>query len=838
LTEENKNINRVDIIDEMKTSYIDYAMSVIVSRALPDVRDGLKPVHRRIIYAMKELGLTPNKSHRKSARIVGDVLGKYHPHGDQSVYNAMVRMAQDFSIRYELVNGHGNFGSVDGDSPAAMRYTEAKMGKITAELLKDINKDTVNFRANFDNSLQEPIVLPARYPNLLVNGTNGIAVGMATSIPPHNLGEVIDGVVKLIDDPEADIEDLIEIIKGPDFPTRASVLGISRIKKAYRTGRGKIKVKSTARIEEMSRGKSKIIVSEIPYQVNKSRLLEEIANLVKNKKIDGITDLRDESDRNGIRIVIELRQDVNAEIILNKLFKHTKLKITYSIIMLALVNQQPKVMNLYEILYHYLEHQKEVETRRIKYDLDKAEKRAHILEGYKIALDNIDEIIKLIKSSDSTEEAKLELIKAYHFSDVQADAILNMRLSKLTGLEQEKIEEEYASLIEIIKELKKILGDESLLLSIIREDLLTVKEKYGDERKTKIRIGEDEINLGDLIEEQKIVITLTHDGYIKRIPIEIYQKQNRGGRGKTGLKTKESDSIINIITTSTHNELLFFTNYGKVYRKTAYMIREGTRTSKGINLINLLKLDSDEMVTEIISINNFNEGYLVFSTKDGTVKKTELVELNTSRTTGLIAINLKENDAVVNVRKTSGNDDVLLVSSEGKAIRFSEEDVRSMGRNAIGVKGMSLPEGVEIVSMDVINEENKDSELFIATEKGYGKRTSLEKYRNQNRGGKGNITYKVNDKTGLVIGSTIVKEINDIMIINSEGIMIRIAAKDISIIGRNTSGVKIMRTDDESTLISIAKIKKDQEDDSDLEVLEEENSEEIIKEVLETEEEN
>lgn len=838
MTEENKNINRVDIIDEMKTSYIDYAMSVIVSRALPDVRDGLKPVHRRIIYAMKELGLTPNKSHRKSARIVGDVLGKYHPHGDQSVYNAMVRMAQDFSIRYELVNGHGNFGSVDGDSPAAMRYTEAKMGKITAELLKDINKDTVNFRANFDNSLQEPIVLPARYPNLLVNGTNGIAVGMATSIPPHNLGEVIDGVVKLIDDPEADIEDLIEIIKGPDFPTRASVLGISRIKKAYRTGRGKIKVKSTARIEEMSRGKSKIIVSEIPYQVNKSRLLEEIANLVKNKKIDGITDLRDESDRNGIRIVIELRQDVNAEIILNKLFKHTKLKITYSIIMLALVNQQPKVMNLYEILYHYLEHQKEVETRRIKYDLDKAEKRAHILEGYKIALDNIDEIIKLIKSSDSTEEAKLELIKAYHFSDVQADAILNMRLSKLTGLEQEKIEEEYASLIEIIKELKKILGDESLLLSIIREDLLTVKEKYGDERKTKIRIGEDEINLGDLIEEQKIVITLTHDGYIKRIPIEIYQKQNRGGRGKTGLKTKESDSIINIITTSTHNELLFFTNYGKVYRKTAYMIREGTRTSKGINLINLLKLDSDEMVTEIISINNFNEGYLVFSTKDGTVKKTELVELNTSRTTGLIAINLKENDAVVNVRKTSGNDDVLLVSSEGKAIRFSEEDVRSMGRNAIGVKGMSLPEGVEIVSMDVINEENKDSELFIATEKGYGKRTSLEKYRNQNRGGKGNITYKVNDKTGLVIGSTIVKEINDIMIINSEGIMIRIAAKDISIIGRNTSGVKIMRTDDESTLISIAKIKKDQEDDSDLEVLEEENSEEIIKEVLETEEEN
>jgi len=835
LIEENKNVNRIDVIDEMKTSYIDYAMSVIVSRALPDVRDGLKPVHRRIIYAMKELGLSPNKSHRKSARIVGDVLGKYHPHGDQSVYNAMVRMAQDFSIRYELVNGHGNFGSIDGDSPAAMRYTEAKMGQITTELLKDINKETVDFRANFDNTLKEPEVLPARYPNLLVNGTNGIAVGMATSIPPHNLGEVIDGVIKLIDEPEATVEDLIKIIKGPDFPTRASVLGLSKIKNAYRTGRGKVKVKSTARIEEMNRGKSKIIVSEIPYQVNKSRLLEEIANLVKNKKIDGITDLRDESDRNGIRIVIELRQDVNAEIILNKLYKHTKLKITYSIIMLALVNQEPKVMNLYEILSHYLEHQKEVETRRIKYDLDKAEKRAHILEGYKIALDNIDPIIKLIKNSKSTEEAKTELIKAYKLSDIQADAILNMRLSKLTGLEREKIDEEYTGLIEIIKELKKILSDESLLLGIIREDLLAVKEKYGDERKTKIEVGEDEINLGDLIEEKKVVITLTHDGYIKRIPIEIYQKQNRGGRGKTGLKTKESDSIINIITTSTHNELFFFTSHGKVYRKKAYMIKEGTRTSKGINLINLLKLDIDEMVTEIIPINNFNEGYLVFSTKDGTVKKTEIVELDTNRTTGLIAINLKENDAVVNVRKTTGKDDILLISSEGKGIRFSEEDVRPMGRNATGVKGMDLPEGVEIVSMDVINEENKNDSLFIATENGYGKRTNLDQYRNQNRGGKGNITYRVNEKTGLVIGSTIVKDENDIMIINSEGIMIRIASEDVSVIGRNTSGVKIMRTDDDSTLISIAKIKKEKNEDLEDE-LDEENVEEVIEKALETEE--
>jgi DNA gyrase subunit A len=836
LIEENKNVNKIDVIDEMKTSYIDYAMSVIVSRALPDVRDGLKPVHRRIIYAMKELGLSPNKAHRKSARIVGDVLGKYHPHGDQSVYNAMVRMAQDFSIRYELVNGHGNFGSIDGDSPAAMRYTEAKMGQITTELLKDINKETVDFRPNFDNTLKEPEVLPARYPNLLVNGTNGIAVGMATSIPPHNLGEVIDGVVKLIDDPEATVEDLIKIIKGPDFPTRASVLGLSKIKNAYRTGRGKVKVKSTARIEEMNRGKSKIIVSEIPYQVNKSRLLEEIANLVKNKKIDGITDLRDESDRNGIRIVIELRQDVNAEIVLNKLYKHTKLKITYSIIMLALVNQEPKIMNLYEILNHYLEHQKEVETRRIQYDLDKAEKRAHILEGYKIALDNIDPIIKLIKNSKSTEEAKIELIKAYELSDVQADAILNMRLSKLTGLEREKIDEEYAALIETIKELKKILSDESLLLGIIREDLLAVKEKYGDERKTKIEVGEDEINLGDLIEEKKVVITLTHDGYIKRIPIEIYQKQNRGGRGKTGLKTKESDSIINIITTSTHNELFFFTNHGKVYRKKAYMIKEGTRTSKGVNLINLLKLDLDEMVTEIIPINNFNEGYLVFSTKDGTVKKTEIVELDTNRTTGLIAINLKENDAVVNVRKTTGKDDILLISSEGKGIRFSEEDVRPMGRNATGVKGMDLPEGVEIVSMDVINENNKDDSLFIATENGYGKRTKLEEYRNQNRGGKGNITYRVTDKTGLVIGSTIVKDENDIMIINSEGIMIRIASEDVSVIGRNTSGVKIMRTDDDSTLVSIAKIKKEQKEENSEEMLDEKSSEEVIEKALEAEE--
>lgn len=827
MIEENRNLKKVDIIDEMKTSYIDYAMSVIVSRALPDVRDGLKPVHRRIIYAMKELGLTPNKSYRKSARIVGDVLGKYHPHGDQSVYNAMVRMAQDFSTRYELVNGHGNFGSIDGDSPAAMRYTEAKMGKITTELLKDIHKETVDYRPNFDNTLKEPVVLPARYPNLLVNGTNGIAVGMATSIPPHNLCEIIDAVVKMIDDPTTTVEDLIDIVKGPDFPTRASVLGISKIKEAYRTGRGKVKIKSTAEIEEMARGKSRIIVTEIPYQVNKSKLLEEIAKLVRNKKIDGITDLRDESDRNGIRIVVELRQDVNAEIVLNKLFKHTKLKTTYSIIMLALVDQEPKIMNLYEILYHYLNHQKEVETRRVQYDLDKAEKRAHILEGYKIALDNIDPIIKLIKESKSTDEAKEKLIERYKLSEVQADAILNMRLSKLTGLEREKIEEEYQGLIVTIKELKEILADETLLLNIIKEDLLAVKEKYGDERQTQIKVGEDEINLGDLIEEKKVVVTLTHDGYIKRIPIEVYQKQNRGGRGKTGLKTKESDEIINIITTSTHNELLFFTNYGKVYRKKAFMIKEGTRTSKGVNLINLLKLDADELVTEIIPIKAFDDSYLMFCTSSGTVKKTALKELDTNRTTGLIAINLKEGDSVVNVRKTTGDDDIILVSSEGKAIRFSEKDVREMGRNATGVRGMDLPGNSKIVSMDVINSDNESDTLFIASENGYGKRTELERFRIQNRGGKGNIAYKTNQKTGLIIGSTIVKDENDIMIINSEGIMIRIASADVSIIGRNTSGVRIMRTTDESELVSIAKIKID-----------EENEEDVDEEIIESEEES
>ncbi|MEA1974508.1 MAG: DNA gyrase subunit A, partial [Bacillota bacterium] len=807
--EENKKINKVNIVDEMKTSYIDYAMSVIVSRALPDVRDGLKPVHRRIIFAMKELGLTPNKSYRKSARIVGDVLGKYHPHGDQSVYNAMVRMAQDFSIRYELVNGHGNFGSIDGDSPAAMRYTEAKMGKITTELLKDINKETVDFMPNFDNTLKEPIVLPARYPNLLVNGTNGIAVGMATSIPPHNLNEIIDAVIKLIDDKDANIEDLIEIVKGPDFPTKATILGIEKIKNAYRTGRGKIKIKSVATIEEMNRGKSRIIITEIPFQVNKSKLLENIAKLVRNKVIDGITDLRDESSREGIRIVIELRKDVNAEIILNKLYKHSKLKITYSIIMLALVNGEPKILNLYEILYHYLNHQKEVETRRIKFDLDKAEKRAHILEGYKIALDNIDEIIKIIKASKSTQEAKQSLIIKYKLSDIQADAILNMRLQKLTGLEQEKIDEEYNQLIKNIKELKTILGDEILLLSIIRTNLVEIKEKYGDKRKTSIEIGEDDINIEDLIEEEKVVITLTHDGYIKRIPIDVYQTQNRGGRGKVGLETKENDFIIDIITTSTHNNLLFFTNHGKVYRKKAYNIQEGTRNSKGVNVINLLKLDEDEIITTIIPISKFDDSYLVFCSENGIIKKTKLKELNTNRTTGLIFINLKENDKVISVKKTSGNDDIIVISSEGKAIRFSEENVREMGRNATGVKAMKIPKDEKIISMEVINKDQKEIQLFLASENGYGKRTNINEYRIQKRGGKGNITYKTSPKTGYLIGALILNKDNDIMIINSAGIMIRISAEDISIIGRNTSGVKIMKSKEDIKLVSIAKVLKE-----------------------------
>ena len=810
-----KELMNVDIINEMKTSYIDYAMSVIMSRALPDVRDGLKPVHRRIIYAMKKLGLTPNTSYRKSARIVGDVLGKYHPHGDQSVYNAMVRMAQDFSIRYELVNGHGNFGSIDGDSPAAMRYTEAKMGKITTEMIRDINKDTVNYIDNFDGSLKEPEVLPSRYPNLLVNGTNGIAVGMATSIPPHNLNEVIDGVIKLIDDPEADVEDLIKIIKGPDFPTSARILGISNIKKAYRTGRSKIKVRAVADIKDMSRGKSKIIITEIPYQVNKSKLLEGIAKLVKNKKIDGITDLRDESDRHGIRIVIELRQDINPNIVLNKLYKHSKLQITYSMIMIALVGKQPKVLNLYEILNHYLNHQKEVETRRVKYDLNKAEKRAHILEGYKIALDNIDPIIKLIKASPSKEKAKESLMKKYKLFSKQAEAILKMQLQKLTGLEQEKIENEYNSLIKEIKRLKKILADEKLLLKIIKNNLIQVKEKYGDERKTSIEVGQNEINMDDLIEEQKVIITLTNDGYVKRLPIDTYRNKNRGGRGKKGLKTKETDFIMDIFSTSTHNILLFFSNKGKMYSKKAYKIKEGSRLSKGINLVNLLKLDRDEYITTIVPIEKFSDKNIVLCTKNGIVKKMDLKELDTNRTTGLIAAKLKENDELMKAVLTSGNDDLIIVTSEGKAIRFSEKDVRKMGRNTSGVIAIKMEDKYEIISMNAINEKNKNHQLFIASENGFGKRTDLEEYRLQNRSGKGNKTYKVNEKTGLIIGATIVNEKNDIMIINSEGIMIRIDAKDISKIGRNTVGVKIMKTNEKDKLISIAKLNLEEIEEKD-----------------------
>ncbi|MGM0379271.1 MAG: DNA gyrase subunit A [Bacillota bacterium] len=810
-----KELMNVDIINEMKTSYIDYAMSVIMSRALPDVRDGLKPVHRRIIYAMKKLGLTPNTSYRKSARIVGDVLGKYHPHGDQSVYNAMVRMAQDFSIRYELVNGHGNFGSIDGDSPAAMRYTEAKMGKITSEMIRDINKNTVNYIDNFDGSLKEPEVLPARYPNLLVNGTNGIAVGMATSIPPHNLNEVVDGVIKLIDDPQADVEDLIKIIKGPDFPTNARILGISNIKKAYRTGRSKIKVRAVADIKDMARGKSKIIITEIPYQVNKSKLLEGIAKLVKNKKIDGITDLRDESDRHGIRVVIELRKDINPNIILNKLYKHSKLQITYSMIMIALVGKQPKVLNLYEILNHYLNHQKEVETRRVKYDLTKAEKRAHILEGYKIALDNIDPIIKLIKASPSKEKAKKSLMEKYKLSSKQAEAILKMQLQKLTGLEQEKIENEYNSLVKEIKRLKEILADEKLLLKIIKNNLIQVKKKYGDERKTSIEVGQNEINMDDLIEEEKVIITLTNDGYVKRLPIDTYRKQNRGGRGKKGLKTKDSDYIMDIFSTSTHNILLFFSNKGKMYSKKAYKIKEGSRLSKGINLVNLLKLDRDEYITTIVPIEKFSDKNIVLCTKNGIVKKMDLKELETNRTTGLIAAKLKEDDELIKAVLTNGDDDLILVTSEGKAIRFSEKDVRKMGRNTSGVIAIKMKDKYEIISLNSINEKNKNDQLFIASENGYGKRTDLEEYRIQNRSGKGNKTYKVNEKTGLIIGATIVNEKNDIMIINSEGIMIRIDAKDISKIGRNTVGVKIMKTNKKDKLISIAKLNLEENEENE-----------------------
>nr|WP_314495128.1 DNA gyrase subunit A [uncultured Peptostreptococcus sp.] len=811
---ENKSkIIPIEISQEMKKSYIDYSMSVIVGRALPDVRDGLKPVHRRILYSMIEQGITPDKPYRKSARIVGDVLGKYHPHGDSSVYMAMVKMAQDFATRGLLVDGQGNFGNVDGDSPAAMRYTEARMSRLATELLRDIDKETVDFGPNFDESLQEPLVLPARYPNLLVNGSNGIAVGMATSIPPHNLGEVIDATVHYIDNRDCTTEDLMEHIAGPDFPTGAMIIGTEGIKEAYRTGRGKVRVRARAEIEELPKGKQQIVITEIPFQVNKSRLVERIADLVRDKKVEGISDLRDETNRHGIRVVIELKRDVNANIILNNLYKHSQLEETFSIINLAIVDKTPKVLNLKQYLECYVDHQKDVITRRTQFELKKAQARAHILEGLKIALDNIDRVISIIRGSENGQIAKEKLIEEFALSDIQAQAILDMRLQRLTGLERDKIDNEYKELMERITYLESILADESKLFGVIKDEMLAIKDKYADPRRTEIKPAEGEIALKDLYEEEEVAITLTHLGYIKRLPADTYKSQKRGGRGISALTTREEDFVTDLISTTTHSLMLFFTNRGRVYKLNAYEVPEGKRTSKGTAIVNLLQLNPGEKIARTISFNtdskeNDDLKYLLFATKSGIVKKTPISDFKNINKSGLIAINLKDGDELIGVNRTSGEEDIILVTENGMSIRFNENDVRAMGRTATGVKGITLSKGDQVVSMDLIS---NGSDLLVVSEKGFGKRTETEEYRPQIRAGKGIKTYNINSKTGKLVGATLVNEDDEMMMINSDGVLIRIRVNEISIFGRVTSGVKLMKTDEEVEVVSIAKLKGEDE---------------------------
>lgn len=811
---ENKSkIIPIEISQEMKKSYIDYSMSVIVGRALPDVRDGLKPVHRRILYSMIEQGITPDKPYRKSARIVGDVLGKYHPHGDSSVYMAMVKMAQDFATRGLLVDGQGNFGNVDGDSPAAMRYTEARMSRLATELLRDIDKETVDFGPNFDESLQEPLVLPARYPNLLVNGSNGIAVGMATSIPPHNLGEVIDATVHYIDNRDCTTEDLMEHIAGPDFPTGAMIIGTEGIKEAYRTGRGKVRVRARAEIEELPKGKQQIVITEIPFQVNKSRLVERIADLVRDKKIEGISDLRDETNRHGIRVVIELKRDVNANIILNNLYKHSQLEETFSIINLAIVDKTPKVLNLKQYLECYVDHQKDVITRRTRFELKKAQARAHILEGLKIALDNIDRVISIIRGSENGQIAKEKLIEEFALSDIQAQAILDMRLQRLTGLERDKIDNEYKELMERITYLESILADESKLFGVIKDEMLAIKDKYADPRRTEIKPAEGEIALKDLYEEEEVAITLTHLGYIKRLPADTYKSQKRGGRGISALTTREEDFVTDLISTTTHSLMLFFTNRGRVYKLNAYEVPEGKRTSKGTAIVNLLQLNPGEKIARTISFNtdskeNDDLKYLLFATKSGILKKTPISDFKNINKSGLIAINLKDGDELIGVNRTSGEEDIILVTENGMSIRFNENDVRAMGRTATGVKGITLSKGDQVVSMDLIS---NGSDLLVVSEKGFGKRTETEEYRPQIRAGKGIKTYNINSKTGKLVGATLVNEDDEMMMINSNGVLIRIRVNEISIFGRVTSGVKLMKTDEEVEVVSIAKLKGEEE---------------------------
>ena len=804
-----ENIIERNIEEEMRTSYIDYAMSVIVSRALPDVRDGLKPVHRRILYAMYEDGITSDKPYRKCANTVGSVLGRYHPHGDASVYDAMVRMAQDFSLRYMLIDGHGNFGSIDGDGAAAMRYTEARMSKIAEHMLTDIEKNTVDFMPNYDDRLQEPTVLPSKIPTLLINGSSGIAVGMATNIPPHNLTEVINGIIKIIDEDNVTDEQLMEIIKGPDFPTEGIILGREGIRQAYTTGRGKITVRAEAEIEEMNNNRQRIIVSSLPYQVNKAKLIENIANLVKEKRLEGISDLRDESDRNDrVRIVIELKRDANAQVVLNQLYKNTQMQDTFGVIMLALVNGEPKILTLRQCLDCYLEHRKDIVLRRTKFELDKAEARAHILEGLKIALDNIDEVINIIRSS--YDDPKERLMERFGLTDVQAQAILDMRLKTLSGLQREKIEDEYNELMKLIAHLKEILASEKLVFDIIKEELIEMKEKFGDERRTKIVAAEGEINVEDLIKEEQTVIALTHFGYIKRMPLDTYKSQRRGGKGITGIATREEDFVKEIFTASTHDTVLFFSNKGKLYRLRGYEIPEAGRTAKGTAIVNLLSLDPGEKISAIITLPTFAEGkYLLFATRKGFIKKTPISEYNSARKTGLLAITLREDDEVIDVRLTDGEDNVVLVTKEGMCITFDEKNVRPMGRKSQGVIGIRLNDDDIVIGMESIIAGSKATLLAI-TENGFGKRTELDEYRVQTRGGKGVITYKITPKTGSIVGIRIVDKNDDVMLITDTGTIIRMNVSDISILGRSTQGVTLMRTN-EGKVVSIEKITEKEE---------------------------
>lgn len=792
----------VNLSDVMSNSYIDYAMSVIVARALPDVRDGLKPVHRRILYAMQEAGMGSNKPYKKSARIVGEVLGKYHPHGDSSVYDAIVRMAQDFSIRYPMADGHGNFGSVDGDPAAAMRYTEVRMSKIAELMLQDIDKDTVEFVPNYDESLKEPSVLPSKFPQLLVNGSSGIAVGMATNIPPHNMREVIDGVLMLIDNPETTVDELMTVIKGPDFPTAGQILGLDGIKSAYRTGRGVITMRAEAHIETMSNGKQRIIVTELPYQVNKARLVEKIAELVRDKQIEGITALRDESDRNGMSIVMELRRDANANVLLNQLYKHTQLQDSFGVIMLALVDGRPRVLNLKEVLHYYVEHQKDVITRRTKYELNKAQARAHILQGLTIALDHLDAVISTIRESRTADIARQALMDGFGLTEKQAQAILDLRLQRLTGLEREKIEEEYQEILKTIAYLQGVLADEGKIFGIIKEELTKVKEQYGDDRRTRITLSGADMDIEDLIAEEDVVITVTHGGYVKRMPLTTYRNQKRGGRGVTGMGTKETDFVEHLLITTTHHTIMFFTNRGLVYRLKGYDIPEATRQAKGTAIVNLLPLASGETITAVIPIREYREDrFLFMATKKGIVKKTGLKEYDTARKGGLIALTLDEDDELIGVRFTDGERRIILGTRDGLAIMFEEDDVRSMGRQARGVHGIRLNDMDEVVGMDTVKE---DSEVLTVTEEGYGKRTAATEYRVQQRGGKGVINMKVTEKTGAVVGLKVVTPNQELMLITQEGIVIRTNVDEISVISRNTQGVTLMKTENGDRVASLA----------------------------------